>query len=192
MNNLELARRALLLLEAGGNNPNIWLNQEAEAIAAIPYACHRLAERVNADPMRRGLLTQEYSITLTDGVGNPITATGTLTSLADMLFHGMEHWSVRDEQNNILQWVQNYNDFVGYQSMFYSYFTLYGQRIYTKQLNTGSLTSTTGPLTVISNFVPTITASSSTLPAELDDDMVLTLCEILATKLPKEAQAVTQ
>lgn len=189
MYNLELARRALLLLEAGGNNPNVWLNQEAEAIAAIPYAMHQMTERAGNDPMKRALLTQEYSVTLTNGVGDPTAATGTVTSLADMWFHSMEQWSVRDEQSNILQYVRNYNDLAGYLPTFYGYFSLYAQRIYTRQINTGSLTSTTGPLTVGAMFIPTVAAASSTLPAEMDDDAVRTLAEVLTLKLPEEARA---
>ena len=189
MYNLEMARRALLLLEAGGNNPNVWLNQEAEAIAAIPYAMHQLTERASNDPMKRALLSQEYSVTLSSGVGDPTTATGGITSAADMYVHSMEQWSVRDESSNVLQYVRNYNDLAGYLPTFYGYFSLYAQRLYTRQINTGSLTSTTGPLTVGAMFIPTVGASTTTLPTELDDDAVRILAEILTLKLPEEARA---
>ena len=183
--NKELARRALALL-AGGDPNSPWFYQEAEAGLAIPYAMHRLGEETARNPQLRGLLQQDYSVTISSGVGNPLTATGSLTSAADVLYDSIVWGQVKDADNNRLIPVQNRMDFERPLQPGFKYYCLTGQRIYVRSavsnVYESDLGDVTGPLTITANFVPTVSA----LPAngQFDDDIVRILADILVLKFP--------
>ena len=181
--NKELARRALALL-AGGDPNSPWFYQEAEAGLAIPYAMHELAQEIAEDYLRRGLLQQDYSVTISAGIGNPLTATGAITSAADILYETIPWGQVKDADNNRLVYGQHKTDFERYLPPGFKYFALINQRIYARSASTGTYETDLGdvstPLTVTANFVPTV----SSVPVELEDDAVRTLARVLVVKLP--------
>lgn len=164
----ELALRAIIALD--GMYPGQgWLLREAEAELAIDLGLRDFSEAMARDE-RRALLQQDYSVTLSSGIGNPITATGSLTSAADVLFESIRWGAVVDADGNMLTHVEHYNDFRRFQQPGYKYFTLHNQRIYVRSAASGDYTTdlgdVNGPLTVTANFI----ATATTVPAELTDE----------------------
>lgn len=180
--NLELARRAIILLSTGAPSPVPWLDMEGEAGLAIPYAMHRIAESVAMDRERFAILTQAYSVTITSGIGNPLTATGGITSAADILWSSIPKSQVKDADGNRLVYVPYQMDFEGYLLPGFKYYTLIAERIYVRSAVTGDYTSdlgdVTSPVVITANFIPTV----SSLPVELEDEAVQTLAQVLVEK----------
>lgn len=154
---------------------------EAEASLAITYATKRLAERIANDPLRFGLLTQDFSVTLTAGVGTILSSVGSISAVADVLWDTIPRNRVADSESTKLIYVPNLADFEGKLLAGYLYYTLSNQRIIARSNVTGSYTADllTGTLTVTANFIPTI----STLPTQLDNELVNTLAEVLSEKM---------
>ena len=97
MTDLELTRRAIMVLAAGQPSPNPVLEQEAEIAALIPQALQTLADEVAKDSNRAGLLMQDYAVTLVSGVGEPLIETGTITTNTDILYWSIPYNVVRDK-----------------------------------------------------------------------------------------------
>lgn len=187
MTNQELARRAIILL-AAGDPQSVWLNMEAEAGLAIGYAFQRLAEVVAEDREKAGLLMQNYSVNLSSGVGTPLSVAGSITlTSGDILYGYIPKGLVKDADGNLLVYVPNYYDFQGYLVSGFKYYTLTNQRIYCRSAITGDYASdigdVTGPVTITSNFIPTV----SSLPNELDNEIVETLAQVLIEKYPRSS-----
>jgi len=185
MTDLELTRRAIMVLAAGQPSPNPILEQEAEISALIPQAMQTLADEVAKDGNRAGLLTQDYSISLTNGEGQPLLATGGITTNADILYWSIPFNVVRDTMTNFkLVYIPNKQQFEGYLMPGYWYYTLANQKIYTRSATSGDYYNSDrydvqGPLTITANFVPT----SADLPATLENDAVDLLVKIATMKV---------
>jgi len=164
---------------------NQWEGRELDIAACLTNALERLGDKVMWDDAKRGLLQQDYTVTLSSGVGDLLAATGSITGDADILTNGVYWGVVKDADGNILQPLKNYSAFLRPQPLIYDYYCLKGQHIHTRsklqQVNLPSdVTSVTGPLTITANFEP---ATAEDVPSELQDDLVTILCEIVLTKL---------
>lgn len=183
LTNQELIRRALAHLSIGQASPSVWLDSEDLAAPEIEYAMHTLGARIWKDPTRKGLLSQDYTVTLTSGVGTPLTVNGSISSAADILYESIPDGRVRDTASETnLAFIPQTGQFEGYlQSGFY-YYTLRNQRIYTRSATSGIYANdqydVIGPLTITAQYIPTV----SSLPVELEDEAVMTLAELLAKK----------
>lgn len=181
MTNLELTRRAILLLAAEPSGEHDWYAMETEIGSLIPNALQELAEMIARDPERQGLLQQEYSVTLTNGIGNLTAATGARTAAADILWQSVSKGLVKDAYGGRLHYIGDRYAFEGPQLAGYNYYTLTDNgRIHVR---TGAdpffLGGVSDPLTVNANFIPTV----ATLPAQLENDAVQTLAKIAVQKL---------
>lgn len=185
MTDLELTRRAIMAMAAGAPSPNPILEQEAEISALIPQAMQTLADEVAKDGNRAPLLMQEYTVDLVSGVGEPLTDTGSITSLADILFWSIPYGSVRDTLTNFkLTYIPNREQFEGYLMPGLWYYTLANQRLFTRSATSGDYFNSDrydvqGPLLVTANFVPT----TADLPVTLENDAVDLLVKIATTKV---------
>ena len=185
MTDLELIRRAIMTIAAGTPPPNSGLVQEPELSAMIPSVMQALADEVAKDANRAPLLMQDYSVDLTNGIGEPLTDTGSITSLADILYWSIPYGSVRDSLTNFkLVYIPHREQFEGYLTSGLWYYTLVNQRIYTRSATSGDYFNSDkydvqGPLTVTANFVPT----SATLPITLENDAVDLLVKMVVTKV---------
>lgn len=185
MTDLELIRRAIMTIAAGTPPPNSVLVQEPELSAMIPSVMQALADEVAKDANRAPLLMQDYSVDLTNGIGEPLTDTGSITSAADILYWSIPYGSVRDSLTNFkLVYIPHREQFEGYLTSGLWYYTLVNQRIYTRSATSGDYFNSDkydvqGPLTVTANFVPT----SATLPVTLENDAVDLLVKMVATKV---------
>ena len=151
----------------------------------IPSVMQTLADEVAKDHNRAPLLMQEYSVDLVSGVGEPLTDTGSITSLADILYWSIPYGVVRDSLTNLkLVYIPNREQFEGYLTPGLWYYTLANQRIYTRSATSGDYFNSDkydvqGPLTVTANFVPT----TATLPSTLENDAVDLLVKMAVTKV---------
>lgn len=185
MTDLELTRRAIMVLAAGQPSPSPILEQEAEIAALIPQAMQTLADEVAKDGNRAPLLMQEYTVDLTSGVGEPLTKTGSITSLADILFWSIPYGSVRDTMTNFkLTYIPHKEQFEGYLMSGLWYYTLANQKLYTRSATSGDYFysdryDVQGPLLVTANFVPT----TADIPVTLENDAVDLLVKIAMTKV---------
>lgn len=185
MTDLELTRRAIMAMAAGAPSPNPILEQEAEISALIPQAMQTLADEVAKDGNRAPLLMQEYTVDLVSGVGEPLTDTGSITSLADILFWSIPYGSVRDTMTNFkLTYIPNREQFEGYLIPGLWYYTLANQRLFTRSATSGDYFNSDrydvqGPLLVTANFVPT----TADLPVTLENDAVDLLVQIAIAKV---------
>ena len=164
---------------------------EIDIAAQMQSALAALAKMTMANDAKRGLLQQDYTIALTAGIGNLITATGAITTAADMLMDGVYWGVVIDADGDILQPLKNYSAFLKPQPLIYSYYCLRGERIHTRsrfqQVNYPSdVTSVTGPLTITANFEP---ATCEVVPNELGDDLIECLVNLVLTKMPETLAA---
>lgn len=185
MTDLELTRRAIMALAAGTPSPNPVLDQESEISALIPQVMQSLADEVAKDHNRSSLLTQQYTVDLVNGEGEPLTDTGSITSAADILFWSIPMGTVRDSMTSFkLVYIPGQSQFEGYLMPGLWYYTLVNQRIYTRSATSGDYFNSDrydvqGPLTVTANFVPT----TATLPVTLENDAVDLLVKLAMTKV---------
>ena len=185
MTDLELTRRAIMALAAGTPSPNPILDQESEISALIPQVMQSLADEVAKDHNRSSLLTQQYTVDLVNGEGEPLTDTGSITSAADILFWSIPMGTVRDSMTSFkLVYIPGQSQFEGYLMPGLWYYTLVNQRIYTRSATSGDYFNSDrydvqGPLTVTANFVPT----TATLPVTLENDAVDLLVKLAMTKV---------
>lgn len=185
MTDLELTRRAIMALAAGTPSPNPILDQESEISALIPQVMQSLADEVAKDHNRSSLLTQQYTVDLVNGEGEPLTDTGSITSAADILFWSIPMGTVRDSMTSFkLVYIPGQSQFEGYLMPGLWYYTLVNQRIYTRSATSGDYFNSDrydvqGPLTITANFVPT----TATLPVTLENDAVDLLVKLAMTKV---------
>lgn len=184
MTNTELTRRAITLIAAGMDKPSPWLDMEAEVSSAIPNALQQLAIEVGRHRDRRGLLTQDYLVNLTEGTGALLTATGSITSLADILWSSVPSGDVFDTSTGTrLTYIPGRAEFEGYVYPGLQYYTLSNQLIFTRSGTTGNYFMSDrydvmGPLRVTAVWIPT----AATVPAYLETFAVETLARVVIQK----------
>lgn len=188
MTDLELTRRAIVLLSAGMDKPAPWLDMEAEVSTAIPNALQEMAIEVSKHRDRRALLSQDYTVNLSSGVGAVLQATGSITSAADILWSSIPSGDIVDTSTNQrLTYVPGLREFEGYQYPGLLYYTLSNQSIFTRSGLTGNYFDSDrydvmGPLRMTAVWIPT----SATVPAYLETFAVETLARVVMRKISEE------
>lgn len=188
MTDLELTRRAITLLSAGMDKPAPWLDMEAEVSTAIPNALQQMATEISRHRDRRALLSQDYTINLASGKGPVLSATGSITSAADILWSSIPSGDVVDlATNQRLSYVPGLREFEGYQYPGLFYYTLSNQSIFTRSGLTGNYFDSDqydvmGPLRVTAVWIPT----AATVPVYLESFAVETLAEVVMKKISEE------
>lgn len=187
MTKSELVERAKRQLNAGQPQPHTWVESEIDLAACVMQASGALGQRVMRDPALRGLLQQEYSVTLdASGEGDLLAATGSVTTVAgEILLEGVHYGVVLDAEGQKLRPLLNYSDFVAPQFLVYGYYCIKDKatiltRARGAQVNTSlEIQSASGPLTVTASYTP---ASVDNFPEELTDMLVQELCNQVAIK----------
>lgn len=175
-------------MNAGQPQPHVWPEAEIDLDACVLQAISEVADMAMRDPYLKALLQQTYSVTLdAQGVGDPLTATGSITGLTgELLQEGVKSGVVIDADNNVLQPLEHYAQFVAPQQTVYAYYCLAERKIYTRALGQqvngpADIIGVNGPLSIKAAFSP---QSVPNIPAELEDNLVHTLCRIVAIKTP--------
>ncbi|HYE59429.1 MAG TPA: hypothetical protein VD948_13030 [Rhodothermales bacterium] len=151
---------------------------------AAPHALGQLAERIVDDRDRRSLLQQTYSVTVTGGSGNLLTATGAITSAADIIIRSVPLGYVKDSDDVPYHQVLHRAIFEGSLSTLIGYYLLDAQRIRIRARGSGSLTENL-TLSVYANFYPT----AATVPTELEDEAVQALADYVSANYQQLSQA---
>lgn len=142
-----------------------------EAESLVPQCLDKLARDVAADRDLQARLMVEFNVSLSSGVGD---------IPAEMLLEYIHEATVVDEDGgNVLSRVQYLKDLYQILSTSFGYYTVANNQFYTKQISTGSLTDTSGPLIIDAPFVPTKTGISTEIPSEIEPNLV----ELLAMRL---------
>lgn len=161
------------------HNPDL----EIDLAACVMQASDRLAQRVMRDDALRGLLQQEYSVTLdANGEGNLLTAIGSVTTNAgEILIEGVRYGAVLDNEGQRLHPLRHYHDFLAPQNIAYGYYCIKDKatiltRARDQQVNTlFDIQSAMGPLIITASYTP---SEVDDFPPELEDALVFALCEI--------------
>lgn len=187
MTKSELIERAKRRLNAGAADPHVWPSNEIELAACVNDAMHMLSAAVVMDNNRRSWLQQTYTVNL-DANGEStdlLTALGSVTGEAgEIILPGVYFGLVRDADNNILQPLFHYADFVRPQATVFAYYLLKNQLIATRakdaQVNgPADIQSVNGPLTITANYTPN---NVDDVPLTLEDDLVGHLCDVVLRK----------
>ena len=164
-------------------DPDMWADRDLEIYAAIPSAIQRLSVYVMRNPDLDVLLQQDYTVTLDgSGVGNLLTATGSITGVAgELLFEGIPFDTVIDSSNNILSYMPHYHDFLRPASIAFGYYCTVKDRILTRAIGTvvnspADIVTAASPLTVTASYAP---AAVTSIPTELGDNIIDMLVEVL-------------
>lgn len=187
---IETARRVLLANTPPSQIPQG--NLEIDLAALKNTACQVLAAKIADDPDRFYLLQQDYSVALDgSGVGDILTATGSVTSAADIYADSIPKGNVQDAYNNSLVYMPLLFDFYRPASTQFAYYTLQDRKIRTRAIATAvqsaaDIVGVVGPLTITANFV---TTNLTYWPDQLFDDMVATIVNIAQAKLAAPANA---
>lgn len=189
---IEVVKRTL---GAGNASPDVWAQSEIDLAALKNIATERLAGRVAMDRDRRGLLQQDYSVTLdANGVGDPLTAIGSVTGGTDIIWGSIPLGNVQDADNNSLVLIPHLPDFYRPASIALAYYCLVDRKIRTRALsvavnNAADIVTVNGPITVTANFE---TSDLTFWPGELFNDLAQEIVSIALTKMmpaPVEANA---
>lgn len=170
--------RSALDTAIAGTDPDVntlqKLKQEAEVLAE--QAIHHLATDVAGDPERRGLLERATSIALSSGIGTIENASANYDILTEFLAEGAVMDSDTGASNgvgNVLVRVKYFTDFYKTLPSVFGYYCITtGGQIWTKQISTGSMTDTIGPVVLTAPIVPKLSAIATYLPHTLEDEMV--------------------
>lgn len=187
---IETARRVLLANTPPSQIPQP--NLEVDLAAIKNTACQALAARIAKDPDRFYLLQQDYSVALDGaGVGDLLTATGSVTSAADLYVDSIHRGNVQDADNNALVYIPNLFDFYRPAATAFAYYTLQDRKIRTRALNIAvnsalDVVGVNGPVVITANFV---TTNLTYWPDQLFDDLVATIVNIAQTKLAAPVNA---
>lgn len=180
----ELTRRAITLLSAGMDKPAPWLDMEAEVSTAIPNALQKMAIAISKSRVMRGLLSQNYTVNLTNGEGAVLTPNGSITATNDILWSSIPSGDVVDlSTNQRLVFVPGLREFEGYQYAGFFYYTLSNQSIFTRSGQTGNYFDSDkydviGPVRINAVWVP----KPENIPLNLESFAVETLADLVTKK----------
>jgi len=190
----QLVERAKRRLNAGAAQPHVWPESEIELAACVNDAMHELSMAVMRDDARRSLLQQDYTVTL-DANGEStdlMTTAGSITAEAgEIMLEGIYFGLVRDLNNDVLEPVFHYRDFVSPQPTVYPRYLLKNQIIATcaKDIDVNGpadIQGASGPITITASYTP---KNVDDVPLEIEDDLVAHLCQVVLRKLPANANA---
>ena len=184
----ELVERAKRLAGAGVS-PDIWAKAELDLAACVPIATHECAEDIMRDPAKNGYLQQDYSVAVNgSGVGTILTATGGVTSSADILVDSIPHGRVKDADGNVLVYYPHKDSFYSPLPTIFGYYCLAGRSILTRAIAAQCTTEAdvqpaATPLTVTATFVP---SSLTYWPDQLGDDLAKKLVTVVMRKFEEK------
>ena len=184
----EAIESALATAVSGSDvDSNVLRKQALEAEVLIDQALHQLATDVAGKPELRARLETSFSVTLTDGIG---------TLPAGILIEYLREGSVRDGDaganngaGNILSKVNHYDDLVRYLNAGFGYYCIVKNQIHTRQIGSGSLSTTASPLTIWAPFVPSKANLNTDVPDEILDDLVQILAVMLRGIISRQMEA---
>lgn len=188
MTKAELVERARRQLNAGEPQPHTWPDSEIDLAACVMQASQRVAHDVMRDSALRGLLQQEFTITLdVNGEGDLLAAVGSVTAVAgEILIDGVWFGAVIDADGNVLQPLVHFVDFIRPQPTVFGYYCIKDKAtILTRAKDAQAngpleIVGATGPLTITANFAPAAVAS---FPPELEEPLVHALVNIVVQKV---------
>lgn len=193
MNVNELLERAKRQLNAGQPDPHVWPESEIDLAACVMQAISAMAHDVMRSDGLRGWLQQKYPVALdASGVGDLLAAVGDITGVAgEILIEGIRYGAVVDADNNILQPLAHYAQFIAPQSTVFAYYTLKDRKIHTRAINIpvnspADIQGVTGPLIITASFAP---QSVTHVPPELEENLVHSLVRIVALKTYTDAKS---
>lgn len=173
------------LIERAKRQLSLGPEAEIELGACVMQALSVLGHDVMRSDELRGWLQQTYPVTLVSGVGDLLTAVGSVSGNAgEILIEGIRYGVVKDADNNVLQPLLHYFDFLRPQSTVYAYYAVVGRSIHTRAIGvavTGpaDIVGVTGPLSITANFTPTDVGD---VPPELEERLVHNLVRIFSLK----------
>lgn len=188
----QLVERAKRRLNAGAPKPHVWPENEIELAACVNDALHELSDAVMHDDARRSSLQQNYTVAL-DANGEStdlLTSAGSVTGeVGEIVLKGIYLGLVRDSNNDILEPVFHYRDFVSPQPTVYPKYLLKNRILATcaKDIEVNGpadIQSAAGPLTITASFTP---KNVDDVPLEEEDALVAHLCEVVTRKIPADA-----
>jgi hypothetical protein len=161
-----------------------WPDHEINLAACVMQASAVVGRKVMDDRELRGLLQQEYTINLdANGEADLLTATGSKTGNAgEIMIEGVRMGAVLDAEGQRLHPLLHYHDFLAPQNTAYAYYCIKdGATILTRARDqqvyvSSDIQSASGPLTVTASYTP---ASVDDFPVELEDMLVMELCNIV-------------
>ncbi len=162
-----------------GTDPDSSIVQKhrREAESLVPQCLDKLARDVAADRDLQARLMYEFSVNISGGQGDIPPS---------MLTEYIHEGSVRDSDpggnnghGNVLSRVQYLKDLILPLSTSFGYYSLQNNQFYTRQISSGSLTDTIGPLVVDAPYVPSKDAIEDEVPLEIEANLV----EMLAMRL---------
>lgn len=182
----DLVERAKRQLSAGQPEPRTWAESEIDIAACVMQASSAVAHMVMRDNALRPLLQQEYSVTLSGGEGNLLTAVGSVTGTpGEILLEGVDWGAVIDADNNTLVPILHYQQFIAPLPVQFAYYhkkdkaTILTRALGSQVNNVSELQSVTGPLTITASYDP---ADVEDFPEELAENLVHELVRIVALK----------
>lgn len=181
---VQYAKRRLMV----GNDAPAFAQSEIDLYSMIPAALGVLSEIVMRDDARRHLLQQDYSVSLTNGVGDLQATNGSITGNAgEVLSEGVYLGTVYDADNNRLEPIRDYRLFESPLSTVFGYYCLVNKKIYARAVGQsfqkGSMIGAPSPLTVTASYAPTDAAD---LPAEITDEAINALVALAMQKLRQD------
>jgi len=187
MTQAELIIRAAEALGAAAEQ-NPWFAKQATIHLAVNYAMHELALRVARNPHQRHLLQTAYTITVTSGVADLSNATDVpaFSTYGAPLSEAICYSTLVDAYESRYTYLPHYQDLLLPQPPVFGYYNLTGQRLRIKELSSGA-TNASGTFTLTANFVPTV----AQLRAEIEDDAVTALCDVIKRPLVTEEPRAT-
>lgn len=174
------------LIERAKRQLSLGPESEVDLGACVMQALSDVSHMAMKDDSLRGWLQQTYPVTLdASGVGDLLAAVGDLTGNAgEILIEGIRYGVVIDADNNILQPLTHYSDFLRPQPTVYAYYCLKDREIHTRalgqQVNSPvDVLSVTGPLSITASFTPTDVGD---IPPELEEPLIHSLVRIFSLK----------
>ncbi len=128
------------------------------------------AIQIARDPEQHFLLQKTYAVSLSAGVG---------TLPVSLLPETLRAGRVSDADENQLERVEYLSDLAAQRSPLFGYYCVVNDQIFTRQISSGSLVDTNGPLVVVAGFIPDIDTLSADVPAVIQSDLV----DLLATRV---------
>lgn len=179
MTDTEFIDRAIDVAVAGTDHDKNVITRQTQLLMTLKQnALHKYAEFRAAAPDKRHLVSKTGSVVLTSGEG---------TFPADALSACAGQSTIRDENGNVLLFVREKMDFLsGSLSRLFGYYhLLYATAstitIQTRQISSGDLTATIGPLSLEYVFVPTATQ----IAVEDEDDAVAIFATLIKAGIEK-------
>jgi hypothetical protein len=161
---VQLISRAIEVALVGLSTEQVPLSAQEGLIESLTLdAMKEFGVEIAGDMERFHLLQQTFAVSLTAGQGAlPVK----------LIPQTLEAGMVSDADGNVLQKVDFLRDLTAQRSPLLGYYTVSQDKIYTRQIATGSLVDTTSPLIVVGGVVPDIDNLDVDVPLVIQPDLV--------------------